>query len=216
LASHDRARCLCWLGARARTAARFMTPATGRPATSLTSTRAGPSSSPTLRAPNGLISTTRVEDSRRAARLEHRGPVRPGESHGGAGGFLPSGVGWYRKHFWSVGPARRPARVRRIRRRHGQQRRVDKRRSSSAAGPTDTWASPTRSPPSLPADANILAVRVDDSGQPASRWYTGAGITDTCASWSGRPRPRSARRRRLSRCPRSRTGGRSSTCARRS
>src|SRR6185312_8403309 len=103
------------------------------------------------------------------------GPFDAMNPAGGAGAFLPTGVGWYRKHF--VLPA-------------------------DAAGKkvyvafdgvmmnSDVWINGThlgRRPYGyvsfryeLPARAlkaggdNLLAVRVNDADQPASRWYAGA------------------------------------------
>ena len=71
------------------------------------------------------------------------GPFAQTNKTGGAGGFLPSGIGWYRKHFTLPGRCRGSPRVRRVRRRDGQQRRVDQRRSSSASGLTVTSVSAT-------------------------------------------------------------------------
>ena len=104
------------------------------------------------------------------------GPFDPGNATGGAGGFLPSGVGWYRKHF-GVGPL--------------GGRRVFVEFDGVMAN-SDVWingvhlgrrpygyvgfAYEVTAQLSPGPDANVLAVRVDDSGQPASRWYTGAGI----------------------------------------
>lgn len=105
------------------------------------------------------------------------GPFAKDNPTGGAGGFLPAGVGWYRKHFtrptteanqrvfiefdgvmansdvWINGfhLGRRP---------HGY--------VSFAYELTDHLNFGTR--------PNVLVVRSDNSGQPASRWYSGAGI----------------------------------------
>jgi beta-galactosidase len=105
------------------------------------------------------------------------GPFDPGNPTGGAGGFLPSGVGWYRMHF-------------------GAGVRDDGRRVfvefDGVMANSDVWingchlghrpygyvgfAYELTSHLVAGRDANVLSVRVDDSGQPASRWYTGAGI----------------------------------------
>jgi beta-galactosidase len=104
------------------------------------------------------------------------GPFDPANTTGGAGGFLPSGVGWYRKRF-GLGPL--------------AGRRVFVEFDGVMAN-SDVWMNGvhlghrpygyvgfayelTAQFAAGPA-ANVLAVRVDDSGQPASRWYTGAGI----------------------------------------
>jgi beta-galactosidase len=104
------------------------------------------------------------------------GPFDPGNTTGGAGGFLPSGVGWYRKHF-DVGAL--------------GDRRVFVEFDGVMAN-SDVWingvhlghrpygyvgfAYELTAHLSPGPGANVLAVRVDDKGQPASRWYTGAGI----------------------------------------
>ena len=105
------------------------------------------------------------------------GPFDPNNTTGGAGGFLPSGVGWYRKHF-SVGSL-------------GEGRRVFVEFDGVMAN-SDVWINGVHlghrpygyvgfayelTAQLVPGPAaNVLSVRVDDSGQPASRWYTGAGI----------------------------------------
>lgn len=96
---------------------------------------------------------------------------------GGAGGFLPSGVSWYRKHFTVA--------------------EKDKNRRifiefDGVMGISDVWINGIHlgQRPSgyisfsydltdkikFGADNNTIAVRADTSPQPASRWYTGAGI----------------------------------------
>jgi beta-galactosidase len=105
------------------------------------------------------------------------GPFDPNNPSGGAGAFLPCGIGWYRRHFGS-GPV-------------GDGRRVFIEFDGVMAN-SDVWMNgvPLGHRPYgyvgfayeitdklVPGrDANVLAVRVDDSGQPASRWYPGAGI----------------------------------------
>jgi beta-galactosidase len=105
------------------------------------------------------------------------GPFAAANPTGGAGGFLPAGVGWYRKHFslpeeylgrkvfiefdgvmansdvWINGVhlGKRP---------YGY--------VSFGYELTETVNSGSKS--------NVLAVRADNAGQPASRWYSGAGI----------------------------------------
>ena len=106
------------------------------------------------------------------------GPFDQKNPTGGAGGFLPAGVGWYRKHFtlpadygtrrvfiefdgvmansevWING-------VKLGKRPYGYvsfQYELTGHLNFGGKGP------------------NLLAVRADNSGQPASRWYAGAGI----------------------------------------
>jgi beta-galactosidase len=97
---------------------------------------------------------------------------------GGPGGFLPAGIGWYRKHF-SLPPPSGPRRV-----------FVE---FDGVMANSDVWVNGFhlgKRPYGYVsfnyeltghlnfglAASNILAVRVDNSVQPASRWYAGAGI----------------------------------------
>src|SRR5581483_5543944 len=106
------------------------------------------------------------------------GPFDQKNPTGGAGGFLPAGVGWYRKHFALPASAAR--------------QRVFVEFDGVMAN-SDVWINGfhlgkrpygyvsfryelTGHLQSGPTPSNILAVRADNSGQPASRWYTGAGI----------------------------------------
>jgi beta-galactosidase len=106
------------------------------------------------------------------------GPFAASNPTGGSGGFLPAGVGWYRKHFTLPKEYAR--------------RRVFIEFDGVMAN-SDVWINGAhlgRRPYGyvsfgyeLTKDlrfgngtTNILAVRADNSGQPASRWYTGAGI----------------------------------------
>lgn len=118
----------------------------------------------------------------RVLRVPHdwsiEGPFDEKNPTGGAGGFLPAGVGWYRKHF--VLPP------------EYAQRRVFVEFDGVMAN-SDVWINGThlgKRPYGYVSfryeltghlsfgeqRPNVLAVRVDNSGQPASRWYTGAGI----------------------------------------
>jgi len=106
------------------------------------------------------------------------GPFDEKNPSGAAGGFLPAGVGWYRKHFTL--PAADAG------------RRVFVEFDGVMAH-SDVWINGvhlgnrpygyvsfgyecTGHLKFGPAADNVLAVRVDDSRQPASRWYEGAGI----------------------------------------
>ena len=97
---------------------------------------------------------------------------------GGAGGFLPSGVGWYRKHF-SLPAA--------------DQNRLVFIEFDGVMANSDVWINGFhlgKRPYGYVSfgyeltghlnfgrdKTNVLAVRADNSPQPASRWYTGAGI----------------------------------------
>jgi beta-galactosidase len=94
----------------------------------------------------------------------------------GAGGFLPAGVGWYRKHF------NLPANY------SGRRVFID---FDGVMANSDVWINGIhlgKRPYGYvsfryeitdhlnPGKTNVLAVRADNSGQPASRWYSGAGI----------------------------------------
>ena len=105
------------------------------------------------------------------------GPFDQKNPTGAAGGFLPAGVGWYRKHFTLSESAAR--------------RRVFVDFDGVMAN-SDVWINGVhlgRRPfgyvsfryeltghLNFGQKPNVLAVRVDNSGQPASRWYAGAGI----------------------------------------
>ncbi len=106
------------------------------------------------------------------------GPFDKNNATGGAGGFLPAGVGWYRKHFTL------PA--------GDKDRRIFIDFDGVMAN-SDVWINGFhlgKRPYGYASfrydltghvnfggdKANVLAVRADNSGQPASRWYTGAGI----------------------------------------
>jgi beta-galactosidase len=104
------------------------------------------------------------------------GPFDAKNPTGGGGGFLPSGVGWYRKHF-SL-PANQK----------------DKRvfiEFDGVMANGDVWINGVHlgmrpfgyvsfgyelTDHIKFSGDNVIAVRTDTSRQPASRWYTGAGI----------------------------------------
>lgn len=106
------------------------------------------------------------------------GPFSETNSTRGSGGFLPAGVGWYRKHFTL--PAA------------DEQRRVFVEFDGVMAN-SEVWInghSLGKRPYGYVSfgydltghlnfgegKTNVLAVRADNSRQPASRWYAGAGI----------------------------------------
>jgi len=106
------------------------------------------------------------------------GPFDEKNPTGGAGGFLPAGIGWYRKHFTlSADYAKRRVFV----------------EFDGVMANSEVWINGFRlgkRPYGYVSfryeltghvtfgaqNANVLAVRADNSGQPASRWYAGAGI----------------------------------------
>jgi beta-galactosidase len=104
------------------------------------------------------------------------GPFAETNKTGGAGAFLPSGVAWYRKHFTL--PAGEP------------NRRVFIEFDGVMAN-SDVWINGVHlghRPSGYVSFSynlnghvnfggdNVIAVRTDTSQQPASRWYSGAGI----------------------------------------
>jgi len=106
------------------------------------------------------------------------GPFDEKNPAGGAGGFLPAGVGWYRKHFTlPAGDARRRVFI----------------EFDGVMANSDVWINGahlgkrpfgyvsfsyelTRHLNFGDKQPNVLVVRADNSKQPASRWYAGAGI----------------------------------------
>lgn len=106
------------------------------------------------------------------------GPFDEKNPTGGAGGFLPAGIGWYRKHFTL------PAEY--------VQRRIFIEFDGVMAN-SDVWINGQhlgKRPNGYvsfcydltghlnfgESKPNVLAIRADNSAQPASRWYSGAGI----------------------------------------
>ncbi len=98
---------------------------------------------------------------------------------GGAGGFLPSGVGWYRKAF-SIPEAWRQRRI--LVEFDGVMQNSDVWINGTHLGhrPNGYVAFNYEMPANTlrfgAGATNYLAVRSDTSAQPASRWYSGAGI----------------------------------------
>ncbi|MET0647898.1 MAG: glycoside hydrolase family 2 TIM barrel-domain containing protein, partial [Pyrinomonadaceae bacterium] len=104
------------------------------------------------------------------------GPFDEKNPTGKDGGYLPAGVGWYRKHFnVPAGHAGRRVFV----------------EFDGVMANSDVWVNGQHlgrrpygyigfryelTPHLNPGKPNVLAVRADNAGQPASRWYTGAGL----------------------------------------
>jgi len=106
------------------------------------------------------------------------GPFAQTNKTGGAGAWLPPGVGWYRKHFTlPTGESNRHVRV-----------EFDGVMHNSEVWINGVWLGKRPSgyvsfgydlTPHLKfgvGTSNVIAVRADTSAQPASRWYSGAGI----------------------------------------
>lgn len=94
---------------------------------------------------------------------------------GGGGGYLPAGIGWYRKAFTlPEADAGRHVTITF----DGVYKHCDvwlngQHLGFHPYGYTSFWYDVT---PYLRPGANVLAVRVDDSEKPDARWYTGSGI----------------------------------------
>ncbi len=122
------------------------------------------------------------DSSWRALSVPHdwsiEGPFDESNPTGGQGGFLPAGVGWYRKHFTLP--------------EEDAQKKVFVDFDGVMAN-SDVWINGFhlgKRPYGYVSfryeltghltfgdnAPNVLAVRADDSEQPASRWYSGAGI----------------------------------------
>jgi beta-galactosidase len=103
------------------------------------------------------------------------GEFKQDEITGGPGGYLPTGIGWYRKHFNISSIV------------EGQQFRIE---FDGVYMNSDVWINGHhlgRHPYGytsfyydlttfIKRGENIIAVRVDNSIQPNSRWYSGSGI----------------------------------------
>ena len=105
------------------------------------------------------------------------GPYARTNSTGGSGGFLPAGIGWYRKHF--VTPATFKDKEVSIQF-DGVFMNADVYLNGHNAGHHaygyTSFACDLTPFLAPPGENNVLAVRVDNSMQPNSRWYTGSGI----------------------------------------
>ena len=107
------------------------------------------------------------------------GPFLEDAPSRGAGAFAPTGIGWYRKTFTvpaadaSATAARRTFVVF-----DGVMANSDVYLNGQLLGhrPYGYVSFTYELTPHLQAGKNVIAVRVDNSQQPASRWYPGAGI----------------------------------------
>jgi beta-galactosidase len=103
------------------------------------------------------------------------GPVEEDAPSRAAGGFFPTGIGWYRKAFTlaKLDPTKRTFIAF-----DGIMANSDVYCNGALLGhrPYGYVSFNYDLTPHLHAGKNIIAVRVDNSQQPASRWYPGAGI----------------------------------------
>jgi len=104
------------------------------------------------------------------------GPFAQNEPSGGAGGNAPTGIGWYRKHF-QIPAAYRDRKVSVEFDGVYQNSEVWINGHYLAKRPFGYISFAYDLTPFLnPAGDNLIAVKVDNSLQPGSRWYSGSGI----------------------------------------
>ncbi len=131
--------------------------------------------------PSGAQSQDFADHAWTALDLPHdwsiAGPYGPDQPTGSSGGYLPTGVGWYRKRF-NLPPATRGMRV--LVEFDGVYQRSEVWINGRPLGLRPNGyisfihdLTPHLNPPGTP---NLVAVRVDNSLQPNSRWYSGSGI----------------------------------------
>ncbi|MGP8244353.1 MAG: glycoside hydrolase family 2 TIM barrel-domain containing protein [Bryobacteraceae bacterium] len=104
------------------------------------------------------------------------GPFDPKAPAGGAGAFLPAGVGWYRKHFTLREDPRRRVFVEFDGVMANSEVWINGFRLGKRPYGYVSFAYELTGHVLLDGRENVLAVRADDEAQPASRWYAGAGI----------------------------------------
>ncbi|MBM7571865.1 glycoside hydrolase family 2 TIM barrel-domain containing protein [Aquibacillus albus] len=102
------------------------------------------------------------------------GPFSKNHKAGGDGGYLPTGIGWYRKHFHIKGKTNLEKVFIEFDGVYCNSEvwingnYLGKRHSGYSGFQYDIT--------SYLEEENVIAVRVDNSQQPSSRWYTGSGI----------------------------------------
>jgi beta-galactosidase len=103
-------------------------------------------------------------------------PPDPGAPTGNGGGYFPAGTGWYRRAF--TAPA--SWKGRRVSAEFdGVYRNATVYLNGTPLGTRPSGYSSVAyelTPHLAPGSRNVLAVRVDNSAQPNSRWYSGSGI----------------------------------------
>jgi len=103
------------------------------------------------------------------------GPYDQNAATGGGGGYLPTGVGWYRRSF-TLSRAQRERRVSIEFDGVYQNSDVWINGHHLGARPNGYVSFQYDLTPYLDPGENVVAVRVDNSRQPNSRWYSGSGI----------------------------------------
>jgi len=120
-----------------------------------------------------------ADDEWRGVTLPHdwsiEGGFDPKAPMGGPGGFLPAGVGWYRKHF-EVPPNWTGHRVSVEFEGIYMNADVWLNGQHLATHPYGYTSFNVDLTPAIKRGDNVLAVRVDNSKQKNSRWYSGSGI----------------------------------------
>jgi beta-galactosidase len=123
------------------------------------------------------------DSSWKAVTLPHdwsiAGPFTEDAASRGAGAFAPTGIGWYRKTFTVSAAEASPTAARRtFIVFDGVMANSDVYLNGELLGhrPYGYVSFVYELTPHLRPGKNTIAVRVDDSQQPASRWYPGAGI----------------------------------------
>lgn len=107
------------------------------------------------------------------------GPFKEDAAALGAGGYAPTGIGWYRKTFTIPDADAAPDAARRtFIVFDGVMANSDVYLNGELLGhrPYGYVSFVYELTPHLHRGQNVIAVKVDDSQQPASRWYCGAGI----------------------------------------
>ena len=106
------------------------------------------------------------------------GPYDEAAACGGSGGYLPTGIGWYRKSF-ALPPAGAGRQVSVLFDGIYQRSEVWINGQPLGLRPYGYICLAYDLTPHLHSDgrSNLLSVRVDNSLQPNSRWYSGSGIT---------------------------------------
>lgn len=110
------------------------------------------------------------------------GPYTQSDPTGGGGGSLPTGIGWYRRAFVAPEAWRRKNVFVEF---AGVYMNSDVWLNGQLLGhrPFGYISFEYNLTPYLKfGHTNVLSVRVDNSHQPNSRWYSGSGITGTCGS----------------------------------